>query len=76
MLYLTEPVDEYCIQALPEFDGKKFQNVAKEGLKMDQSGAARERKEALDAEYKPLLEWLKDNALGGKVRFSLLIGGF
>ena len=30
VLYLTEPVDEYCIQAMPEFDGKKFQNVAKE----------------------------------------------
>lgn len=29
VLYLTEPVDEYCIQAMPEFDGKKFQNVAK-----------------------------------------------
>nr|2O1W_A Chain A, Endoplasmin [Canis lupus familiaris]2O1W_B Chain B, Endoplasmin [Canis lupus familiaris]2O1W_C Chain C, Endoplasmin [Canis lupus familiaris]2O1W_D Chain D, Endoplasmin [Canis lupus familiaris]2O1W_E Chain E, Endoplasmin [Canis lupus familiaris] len=30
VIYLTEPVDEYCIQALPEFDGKRFQNVAKE----------------------------------------------
>uniref|UniRef100_A0A8C1Y5G4 Endoplasmin n=1 Tax=Cyprinus carpio TaxID=7962 RepID=A0A8C1Y5G4_CYPCA len=30
VVYLTEPVDEYCIQALPEFDGKRFQNVAKE----------------------------------------------
>lgn len=29
VLFLTEPVDEYCIQAMPEFDGKKFQNVAK-----------------------------------------------
>ena len=29
VLYLTEPVDEYCIQAMPEFEGKKFQNVAK-----------------------------------------------
>ena len=34
VLYLVEPVDEYCIQSLPEFDGKKFQNVAKEGLKI------------------------------------------
>merc|ERR1712136_613815 len=32
VLYLTEPVDEYTIQALPEFDGKRFHNVAKEGL--------------------------------------------
>lgn len=32
VLYLIEPVDEYCMQSLPEFEGKKFQNVAKEGI--------------------------------------------
>ena len=32
VLYLTEAIDEYAVNALPEFDGKKFQNVAKEGL--------------------------------------------
>lgn len=32
VLFLIEPVDEYCMQSLPEFEGKKFQNVAKEGL--------------------------------------------
>uniref|UniRef100_A0AAQ5XWX0 Endoplasmin n=1 Tax=Amphiprion ocellaris TaxID=80972 RepID=A0AAQ5XWX0_AMPOC len=40
VIYLTEPVDEYCIQALPEFDGKRFQNVAKEGVKFDESDKA------------------------------------
>jgi heat shock protein beta len=25
VLFLTEPVDEYTIQSMPEFDGKKFQ---------------------------------------------------
>ncbi|KAH9507962.1 hypothetical protein Btru_052467 [Bulinus truncatus] len=36
VLYLVEPVDEYCIQSLPEFEGKKFQNIAKEDwLKLD-----------------------------------------
>ena len=29
VLYFTEPVDEYTIQHLAEFDGKKFQNLAK-----------------------------------------------
>ena len=36
VLYLTEAVDEYAISALPEFDGKKFQNVAKEGFSLDE----------------------------------------
>uniref|UniRef100_A0A671XK40 Endoplasmin n=1 Tax=Sparus aurata TaxID=8175 RepID=A0A671XK40_SPAAU len=48
VIYLTEPVDEYCIQALPEFDGKRFQNVAKEGVKFDESDKAKENREALE----------------------------
>lgn len=67
VLYLVEPVDEYCIQSLPEFEGKKFQNVAKEGLKLDQSDKAKEAREALEKEYEPLLKWMKDNALSDKV---------
>merc|ERR1712227_92482 len=35
VLYLTEAVDEYAISSLPEFEGKKFQNVAKEGFNID-----------------------------------------
>ena len=48
VLYLTEAVDEYAISALPEFESKKFQNVAKEGVDIDgDSGAAKQRKEDL-----------------------------
>ena len=71
MLYLVEPVDEYCIQSLPEFEGKKFQNVAKEGLKLDQSEKAKEHKEAIEKEYDALLKWMKDDALKDKVRKAL-----
>ena len=51
VLYLTEPVDEYTIQSLPEYEGKKFQNVAKEGLKIgEESEKAKERRtNAVDA---------------------------
>jgi len=67
VIYLTEPVDEYCVQALPEFEGKKFQNVAKEGLNLDTSEKAKERKEKQAEEYKPLIDWLKDSALKDKI---------
>ena len=67
VLYLTEPVDEYTIQALPEFDGKRFQNVAKEGLGLDDGEKAKERKEALEKEFEPLAKWLKETALKDKV---------
>lgn len=37
MLYLTEAVDEYCLSSLPEYDGKKFQNIAKEIFDLEES---------------------------------------
>merc|ERR550534_317417 len=67
VIYGVEPVDEYCIQALPEFEGKKFQNVAKEGLELDTSQKAKDRKEAADKEFKPLTDWLKENALKDQI---------
>lgn len=67
VVYLTEPVDEYCIQALPEFDGKRFQNVAKEGIKFDESDKSKARHEVLEKDYEPLTTWLKEKALKDKV---------
>merc|ERR1712183_915939 len=72
VLYLTEPVDEYTIQALPEFDGKRFQNVAKQGLDIDQGEKAKERKEALEKEFEPLATWLKDSALKDKIEKAVI----
>jgi len=64
VLYLTEAVDEYAISALPEFEGKKFQNVAKEGFNLDgDTDAAKQRKVAITEKYEPLLKWLGEDAL-------------
>ena len=65
VLYLTEPVDEYCIQSLPEFEGKKFQNVAKEGLKFGDEDEAKQKAkiEALEKDYEPLMKWMKETGL-------------
>ncbi|XP_035740390.1 endoplasmin-like [Vespa mandarinia] len=60
VLYLTEPVDEYTISAFPDFDGKKFQNVAKEGFQLDEGEKAKEIQEQLQATFEPLLKWLND----------------
>ncbi|XP_043980029.1 endoplasmin [Gambusia affinis] len=72
VIYLTEPVDEYCIQALPEFDGKRFQNVAKEGVKFEESEKAKEKRETLEKEFEPLTTWLKDKALKDKIEKAVL----
>jgi len=64
VLYLTEAVDEYAIGALPEFEGKKFQNVAKEGVEIDgDSEAAKQRKEGLKERFEPLTKWMAETAL-------------
>lgn len=73
VLYLVEAVDEYTIQSMPEFDGKKFQNVAKEGLKIDDGEKSKEMQEQLEKEFEPLTDWLKNVALkvSGKLSFNL-----
>lgn len=67
VLFLTEAVDEYTINALPEFEGKKFQNVAKEGLTIDEGAAAKERMEQLKGTFEPLTKWLSEEALKEKI---------
>ena len=64
VIYLVEAVDEYAISALPEFEGKKFQNVAKEGFSIDgDSEAAKKRTEDLKERFGPLTNWLQEDAL-------------
>ena len=46
--------------------------MAKEGLKLEDSEAAKERLEALEEEYKPLVDWLKDDALKDKIEKAIL----
>merc|ERR1711974_377294 len=64
VIYLTEAVDEYAISALPEFEGKKFQNVAKEGFSIDgDTDGAKARKAEIAEKFEPLTKWLGDDAL-------------
>ncbi|KAK0080691.1 hypothetical protein PV325_013508 [Microctonus aethiopoides] len=61
VLYLTEAVDEYVISSIPLFDGKKFQNVAKDGFTLDESDKAKERMTELQTSFEPLTKWLGEN---------------
>ncbi|PSN30086.1 Endoplasmin [Blattella germanica] len=72
VLYLVEAVDEYCISALPEFDGKKFQNVAKEGFTLSEGDKAKEKFENLKKQYEPLTKWLNDDALKDQIQKATL----
>ncbi|XP_035429187.1 endoplasmin [Spodoptera frugiperda] len=58
VLYLTEAVDEYCLSSLPEYDGKKFQNIAKEIFDLEENEQQKERLEAYKKQFEPLTTWL------------------
>merc|ERR1712117_56467 len=64
VLYLTEAVGEYAVSALPEFEGKKFQNVAKDGFSLEgDTEAAKARKEEMKGQFEPLIKWMGEDAL-------------
>jgi len=72
VLYLVDPVDEYCMQSLPDFDGKMLMNVAKEGLKLDGSDKGKEQLKRDEEEFKPLTEWLKETALKDQIEKAVV----
>merc|ERR1712072_37857 len=64
VLYMVDPVDEYAVQQLKEFDGKKLKSVTKEGLDLDDEDE-KKKMEELKAEFEPLCKLMKE-VLGDK----------
>ncbi|CAN7014286.1 unnamed protein product [Brassica rapa subsp. trilocularis] len=57
VIFFTDPVDEYLMQYLMDYEDKKFQNVSKEGLKVGKDSKVKELKEA----FKELTKWWKES---------------
>ncbi|KAL5847839.1 hypothetical protein ACOSQ3_011363 [Xanthoceras sorbifolium] len=55
VIFFTDPVDEYLMQYLMDYEDKKFQNVSKEGLKLGKDSKDKELKES----FKELTKWWK-----------------
>ncbi|KAL7752974.1 Hsp90 chaperone hsp82 [Sorochytrium milnesiophthora] len=66
VLYMVDPIDEYAVQQLKEYDGKKLVSVTKEGLELDQDEDEKKRQEEEKAEFEPLCTEIK-SVLGDKV---------
>jgi molecular chaperone HtpG len=66
VLLLVDPIDEYAITQLKEFDGKKLVCVSKEGLELEETEEEKKAREAEVAEFQELCSTVKD-ALGDKV---------
>jgi len=66
VIFMTDPIDEYAVQQLKEFDGKKLVSVTKEGLELDETEEEKKKKEETAAKYENLCRLMKD-ILGDKV---------
>jgi len=71
VIYMTDPIDEYMVQQLKEYDGKKLISAAKEGLDLDDTEEEKRKKEEEKAKFEPLCKLMKD-VLGDKVEKVVL----
>merc|ERR1711933_266179 len=60
VVYMTEPIDEYVVQQLKEFDGKNLVSVTKEGLELPEDDDEKEKKESDMKEFEGLCKVMKD----------------
>jgi len=66
VLFMTEPIDEYAVQQLKEFDGKKLVSATKEGLDLELSEDEKKEQEDEKASYEKFCSKIKE-ILGDKV---------
>merc|ERR1712176_1688331 len=60
VVYMTEPIDEYVVQQLKEFDGKNLVSVTKEGLELPQDEEEKKKQEEDKAKFENLCKVMKD----------------
>jgi len=60
VIYMIDPIDEYCVQQLKEFDGKQLMNVTKEGLELPESEDEKKKAEQDKAKFENLCKVMKD----------------
>ena len=61
VLYMVEPIDEYCVQQLKEYEGKKLVSVTKEGLELpEDEDEKKKRLEEAKAKFESLCKVIKE----------------
>merc|ERR1712188_203437 len=56
VLYMVDPIDEYCVGQLKEYDNHKLVCITKEGLKLDETS----NEEDLKTKFNELCTTMKD----------------
>merc|ERR1711910_126490 len=60
VIYMTEPIDEYVVQQLKEYDGKNLVSVTKEGLELPEDEEEKKKREEDKEKFEPLCKVMKD----------------
>merc|ERR1711975_203608 len=66
IIFMTDSVDEYTVQHLTEFEGKRLINASREGLKLEEGDIEKKREEQYKELFKPFIDFAKET-LGKKV---------
>jgi molecular chaperone HtpG len=72
VIYMIDPIDEYVIQQLKDYDGKKLKNCTKEGLELEETEDEKKKLEEQKASYEGLCKLIKE-ILGDKVE-KVIVG--
>jgi len=72
VLFMVDPIDEYAVQQLKDFDNKKLVSVTKEGLTLDDSDDEKKRQEDIKAANEGLCKTIKE-ILGDNVE-KVMVG--
>jgi len=70
-VFMVDPIDEYAVQQLKEFEGKKLVCCTKEGLDLEQSEDEKKAAESQKAQFEGLCKKVKE-ILGDKVEKVVL----
>lgn len=60
VLYMIDPIDEYAVQQLKEYDGKTLVSVTKEGLELPEDEEEQKRNEENKAAFEGLCKVMKE----------------
>merc|ERR1711962_1787472 len=60
IFYITEPIDEYVVQQLKEYEGKNLVSITKEGLELPEDEEEKKKTEADKEKFSGLCKVMKD----------------